>query len=79
MGNRQKKKEKKHVPFHEEVRSKTDGRYLGLVCRNSKGKWAATWNALPADDDEAAFCYPTKYEATLALVLRGGEHRNPDV
>lgn len=69
MGNRQKKRRKQHVPYHEEYR-RADGSYGGLLCRNSQGKWAATWNAIPEDDDPG-YCHDTKHEAQLALALRG--------
>lgn len=69
MGNRQKKRKKTYTPHHEEYR-REDGSYGGLLCRNSAGKWAATWNAVPPDDDPA-YCYNMKEGAKLALALRG--------
>jgi hypothetical protein len=65
MGNRQKKHKKKYVPYSEEYR-RSDGSYGGLLCRNSKGKWAATWNVVPENDSDS-YCFDSKYEATLFL------------
>jgi nucleosome binding factor SPN SPT16 subunit len=69
MGNRQKKKAKTYTTTFEVVNHK--GRQVGMVCRNSKGKWAATWNTILANEDPG-YRFDTKIDVVDEVKRRAG-------